>query len=92
MNAIWCLENPPACYFTLAKATAGGGCFWDFAATACTFPEYGAWVSENQGAALRLNQADSIHLNHSGILYATHEAVARRFLAVSAALREMPLR
>jgi 3'-phosphoadenosine 5'-phosphosulfate (PAPS) 3'-phosphatase len=81
MNAIWCLEQPPACYFKFAKTQPGGGCFWDFAATACIYSEAGGWVSDALGEPLRFHRADTIHLNHCGVLYASHEAVARRVLA-----------
>ena len=80
MNAIWSLENPPACYYKFAKPGAGGGCFWDFAATTCIYRELGAWASDAQGAPLDLNRADSIYLSHCGVLYATHSAVAQRFI------------
>lgn len=80
MNAVWCLEHPPACYFKFPKAQRGGGCFWDFAATACIYVEAGAWVSDAQGAPLHFDSADNTYLNHCGILYASHEALARQVL------------
>ncbi len=79
MNAIWCLENPPACYFKTPKPTTGGGCFWDFAATACIYGELGAWVSDVQGTPLHLNRADSVHQNRYGVLFASSKPLARRF-------------
>ncbi|MEM9057630.1 MAG: inositol monophosphatase family protein [Pseudomonadota bacterium] len=80
MNAVRCLEAPPACYFKQTKATPGGGCFWDFAATACLYREVGAWVSDVAGAPLELNRRDSLRLNHCGVLYATNESLARRVI------------
>ncbi len=80
MNAIWCLENPPACYFKFSKTGVGGGCFWDFAATACLYHELGAVATDVAGKPLELNRAESIYLSHCGVLYATHPALARRFL------------
>ncbi|MEL7448731.1 MAG: inositol monophosphatase family protein [Pseudomonadota bacterium] len=82
MNAIRCLENPPACYFKLPKPTNGGGCFWDFAATACIYGELGAWVSDAEGARLNLNREDSVYLNRSGVVFASGEPLARRFFDV----------
>lgn len=81
MNAIRCLEQPPACYFKFAKPEKGGGCIWDFAATACIYSEAGGWVSDAKGAPLSFHRADATYLNHCGVLYASHEGVARRVLA-----------
>ena len=80
LNAIWCLENSPACYFKFAKPGNGGGCFWDFAATTCIYQELGAWATDVQGRPLNLNRAETIYMNHCGILFATNSAVAERFL------------
>ena len=81
MNAIRCLENPPALYFTLPKPDPRrGGCFWDFAATACIYRELGAWVSDARGKPLDLNRSDSIYLGDCGVLFATDASYARRFL------------
>ncbi len=81
MNALWCLENPPACYFKFPKPQKGGGCFWDYAATACIYKEFGAAVSDMSGKPMHLNAA-SIYLNPHGILYATHAELARRVIAL----------
>ncbi|WP_372847346.1 3'(2'),5'-bisphosphate nucleotidase CysQ [Pontiella sp.] len=78
MNAIWTLENPPACYFKYPKERPGCGCFWDFAATACIAHELGAVATDIQGHRLDLNRRDSIYLNHGGILYATDGELAAR--------------
>lgn len=82
MNALWCLETPPACYYKFPKSGAGGGCFWDFAATACIFHELGAWVSDIDGNPLDLNRADSLYLSHCGVLFATEHGIAQHFLAL----------
>lgn len=79
-NAIWCLENAPACYFKFTKPGSGGGCIWDFAATTCIYRELGAWASDVHGAPLNLNRDDSIHMSHCGVLFATHSTIAQRFL------------
>ncbi len=79
MNAIWCLENPPACYFKFPKAQPGGGCFWDYAATACIYTEIGAVVSDMRGQPLNLNAA-SFYMNPVGILYATNAELAEQLI------------
>jgi len=78
MNAIWVLENAPACYFKFPKPENGGGSLWDFAATACIFREVGAIASDIYGAPLDLNRPDSTFMNHRGILFtADHESAQR---------------
>lgn len=79
MNAIWCLENPPACYFKFPKEQKGGGCFWDYAATACIYGEIGASVSDMSGKPMNLN-AESIYHNPYGILYATDASLAEQII------------
>ena len=81
MNAIWCLQKPRACYFKFPKEEKGGGCFWDYAATAVIYREMGAAVSDMSGAPLNLN-ADSIYLNPFGVLYATDAALAQKIIAL----------
>jgi fructose-1,6-bisphosphatase/inositol monophosphatase family enzyme len=84
MNAIWVLENAPACYFKFPKVACpeqgrggnGGGSIWDFAATACLFAEAGAVATDFFGNPLDLNRSDSTFMNHRGILFATDEALA----------------
>ena len=78
MNAIWVLENAPACYFKFPKGGNGGGSIWDFAATACLFAEAGAVATDFFGAPLDLNRADSTFMNHRGILYATDDELAQK--------------
>ncbi len=78
MNAIWVLENAPACYFKFPKEAKGGGCVWDFAATACIYHELGAVASDIHGAALELNRPESIFMNHNGILFASDTLLAER--------------
>lgn len=83
LNALWCLENAPALYFKFSKPGNGGGCYWDFAATACIYHELGAWVTDVKGAPLHFNRRDSVYLGHCGVLYATNATVAQRFLKTS---------
>ena len=72
MNALWCLENPPAKYFKRPKTKKGGGSLWDFAATSLILNEAGAIATDYYGAPLELNRKDSTYLNHKGILFASH--------------------
>jgi fructose-1,6-bisphosphatase/inositol monophosphatase family enzyme len=78
MNAIWVLENAPACYFKFPKGGNGGGSLWDFSASACLFAEAGAVATDFAGDPLDLNRADSTFMNHRGILYATDEELAKK--------------
>lgn len=80
MNACWVLENPPAYYFKNPKSEDGGGCLWDYAATACLFETMGAWVSDAQGNPLELNRRDSFFMNHRGILFASNETIAKEII------------
>ncbi|HEY5621805.1 MAG TPA: inositol monophosphatase family protein [Pontiella sp.] len=78
MNAIWVLERAPACYFKFPKPGDGGGCIWDFAATACIYNELGAVASDIHGNALELNRNNSVFMNHRGVLFASDANLAGR--------------
>lgn len=82
MNALWVLENPPACYFKFPRPEKGGGSLWDFAATACIAREVGGIASDIFGEPLDLNRTDSTFMNHCGILFATDADLARRIRAL----------
>lgn len=69
MSAIYVLENAPAYFFKLPKKTQGGGCLWDYAATACIFEELCASVSDYNGDRLDLNRKESPFMNERGVLY-----------------------
>jgi fructose-1,6-bisphosphatase/inositol monophosphatase family enzyme len=88
MNALWCLENPPACYFKFPKKNRGGGCFWDYAATACIYTEIGAIVSDMSGNPMNLNHPHSFYMNQPGILYATDPGLAQQVMTLKAAFPE----
>lgn len=76
MNACWAIDNQPACYFKLPKKEVGGGCLWDFAATAAIYSELGAFATDFYGQPLDLNRADSTFMNHRGVLFVSHLALA----------------
>lgn len=71
MNACQTLLNHPACFFKLPKKETGGGCIWDFGATACIFQEAGGFVCDCFGEPLALNSADSVFMNQKGVIFAT---------------------
>ena len=85
-NACAVLFNSRAYYIKYPKKSAGGGCLWDFAATACIIKEAGGWVSDIYGNALDLNRCDSLFMNHSGVLFCSSETLAMPFLSGSKAL------
>lgn len=71
LNAIQVLEHGPACMIKLPKKEIGGGCIWDFAATACIFQELGLPATNATGGRLDLNRKDSPFMNQEGVLYAS---------------------
>lgn len=70
LNAIWVLENGPACMLKFPKKEVGGGSIWDFAATACIFRELGLPATDFAGGPLDLNKRESTFMNHKGVFYA----------------------
>ncbi len=75
MNAIWAIENQPACYFKLPKKQDGGGSIWDYAATACIYRELGLFASDIQGEKLNLNNKQSTFMNKKGILFSSSKTL-----------------
>lgn len=69
MNAIFVLDNGPACFLKLPKKEVGGGSIWDFAATACIYHELGLPATNFNGGALDLNKKDGTFMNHQGVYY-----------------------
>lgn len=70
LNAILVLENGPACMMKLPKKEPGGGCLWDFAATACIYQELGLPATNFEGGRLDLNRKDGTFMNHEGVFFA----------------------
>lgn len=70
LNAIFVLENGPACMLKLPKKERGGGSTWDFAATACIYQELGLPATNFEGGRLDLNRKDGTFMNHQGVFYA----------------------
>ncbi|WNJ20009.1 inositol monophosphatase family protein [Pontibacter sp. G13] len=76
MNACWGLEQAPSCYVKYPKKELGGGSLWDFAATACLYPAWGAVVTDIFGKPLDLNRPDSTFMNVGGLCYATDHEIS----------------
>lgn len=74
MNACRVVELSPGCYFKPPKPQAGGGCSWDFAASACLYSELGWPVSDFSGKTLSLNPSGPTFMNHCGVFYASSSA------------------
>lgn len=73
LNAIFVLENGPACMLKFPKKENGGGSIWDFASTACIFQELGLPATNFEGGKLDLNKKDGTFMNHEGVFYANLE-------------------
>ncbi len=71
MNACWVLDNTPAVFYKKPKPQKGGGCLWDYGATACLFKEAGFIASDIHGNNLELNRKESVYMNHSGVLFSS---------------------
>lgn len=77
MNACWAISRSPSCYFKFPKEEEGGGCIWDFAASACLYRASGLIATDILGNALDLNRADSCFMNHRGVLFASDAHIAQ---------------
>ncbi len=77
MNACWAISRSPSCYFKFPKEGEGGGCLWDFAASACLYRASGLIATDIFGNALDLNRADSCFMNHRGVLFASDARIAQ---------------
>lgn len=73
LNAIFVLENGPACMLKFPKKETGGGSLWDFAATACIYNELELRATNFDGGRLDLNRKDSSFMSHEGVFYANLE-------------------
>ncbi|MGB0837432.1 MAG: 3'(2'),5'-bisphosphate nucleotidase CysQ family protein [Flavobacteriaceae bacterium] len=73
MNAIYVLENAPACLIKLPKKEDGGGSIWDFAATACIFNELQHSATNYDGDPLALNKRENTFMNDQGIFFSSIE-------------------
>jgi len=78
MNACWVLDNAPAIFYKKPKPEKGGGCLWDYGATACLFKEAGFIVTDFYGNKLDFYRKDSVYMNDKGVMFATNKDVAKR--------------
>ncbi|MFT4537225.1 MAG: fructose-1,6-bisphosphatase/inositol monophosphatase family enzyme [Saprospiraceae bacterium] len=69
LNAIFVLENGPACMLKVPKKEVGGGSIWDFAATACIYQELRLPATNFAGGRLDLNKKDGTYMNQEGVFY-----------------------
>jgi len=69
LNAILVLENGPACMLKFPKLEIGGGCTWDYAATACIYKELGLAATNFERGRLDLNKKEGTFMNHEGVFY-----------------------
>ena len=76
MNALWVCQHAMGCFFKFPKATDGGGCIWDFAASCCIAQEMGISITDIHGAPLELNRADSVYMNHKGVIVSSQAVLA----------------
>ena len=70
MNAIYVLENGPACMLKFPKKEKGGGSIWDYAATACIYEELGLPATNFEGGRLNLNRKEGTFMNQEGVFFA----------------------
>lgn len=87
MNGIRVLEESPAVFFKFPQTRPGGGCIWDFAATACIYNEVGAYATDICGESLRLNGGGTSYLNHSGVIYTGTKAVQEQICSLYKEMR-----
>ena len=82
-NVCTSMELPSSCFLKVPKKEQGGGCIWDYGATACLYTEAGGQVSDIYGRRLELNSRDSVYMNERGVLYASSSELVQ---AVTSAL------
>ena len=71
MNVCNSLEYPMSFFLKIPKPEEGGGCIWDYGATACIYKEAGGVVTDCLGNELALNSPNSVYMNKCGVLFAS---------------------
>ena len=71
VNICSSLAFPQSFFLKLPKKERGGGCIWDYGATACIYTEAGGVVTDCKGQRLVLNSPHSVYMNENGVLFAT---------------------
>ncbi|ANW96369.1 hypothetical protein AXE80_08795 [Wenyingzhuangia fucanilytica] len=69
MNAMCVLQNAPAVYIKPHRDRQGGGCAWDFAASACIAEAVGCVPTDYFGNKINLNKEENTYMNNEGIKY-----------------------
>ena len=69
MNALWTLNEGPACYIVVPKKDKGGGSIWDFAAIVAIYNELGIPATNFEGYPMLLNTPESTFMNRQGALF-----------------------
>ncbi|MEP3387929.1 MAG: inositol monophosphatase family protein [Reichenbachiella sp.] len=87
MNAMSLLTEGSGCYVKWPKATRGGGCIWDYAATRLIFEALGLPVSTASGRNLRLNQKE-VYMNNHGVIYATSQSLQQEIIRIGKQLHQ----
>ncbi len=75
LNAIFVIENAPACMLKFPKREQGGGSIWDYAATACIFQEMGLPATNSVGGKLDLNRRKGTFMNEEGVFFGTAQII-----------------
>ena len=69
MQAIATIEQAPCVFYKKPKKEQGGGCLWDFAATAVIVKEAGGSCGDYEFKPLELNSNKSLFINYCGVIY-----------------------
>ncbi|WP_010135717.1 3'(2'),5'-bisphosphate nucleotidase CysQ family protein [Ochrovirga pacifica] len=69
INAMSVIENAPAVYIKPHRDKQGGGCAWDFAASACIAEAVGIKVTDYFGNPINLNKKENTYMNNEGIRF-----------------------
>lgn len=78
-NACLTLQQPAGIYMKPPKDELGGGCSWDFAASACLYREANGHVSDYSGEPLILNSSEFEFFNHCGVFFCSNTSLVDRF-------------
>lgn len=79
MNAISCIESPPAIYIKPPKKEKGGGSIWDFAATSLIINEAAGLATDFFGRPLKLNRPDTTYMNQDGVYFSSDKKRTKLF-------------
>ncbi|MEL6559118.1 MAG: inositol monophosphatase family protein [Bacteroidota bacterium] len=89
LNASYVARSQNGVYLKFPKREQGGGCIWDFAATACLFEETGLIVSDISGGKLPFNDHQSLYFNQCGVIYASNTIIQKAIIDLFHLLKDM---